>query len=174
MPTSALAVLTAGKLRIWFRAYSPLSPLVRRRSIDILQLSATAQRDGDVCIRIPFFCRKSTYYFPMCEISVFSCTTCNGLDFGIASAGSTTQTSVYNAQKRLTANGTVKSTSIPCRTAIKTKSLPEYLVMTGRVVSIVVAPPAQIGARGPKNRTLLRSEERRVGKECRSRWSPYH
>ena len=21
---------------------------------------------------------------------------------------------------------------------------------------------------------LLRSEERRVGKECRSRWSPYH
>ena len=89
----------------------------------------------------------------MCEISVFSCTTCNGLDFGIASAGSATQTSVYNAQKRLTANGTVKSTSIPCRTAIKTKSLPEYLVMTGRVVSIVVAPPAQIGARGPKNRT---------------------
>ena len=24
------------------------------------------------------------------------------------------------------------------------------------------------------NRTLARSEERRVGKECRSRWSPYH
>ena len=23
-------------------------------------------------------------------------------------------------------------------------------------------------------RTLKRSEERRVGKECRSRWSPYH
>jgi len=23
-------------------------------------------------------------------------------------------------------------------------------------------------------RTILRSEERRVGKECRSRWSPYH
>ena len=22
--------------------------------------------------------------------------------------------------------------------------------------------------------TLVRSEERRVGKECRSRWSPYH
>ena len=26
----------------------------------------------------------------------------------------------------------------------------------------------------PDNRTVLRSEERRVGKECRSRWSPYH
>src|SRR5256885_6115747 len=25
-----------------------------------------------------------------------------------------------------------------------------------------------------KAKTLLRSEERRVGKECRSRWSPYH
>ena len=25
---------------------------------------------------------------------------------------------------------------------------------------------------GPKS--LCRSEERRVGKECRSRWSPYH
>ena len=24
------------------------------------------------------------------------------------------------------------------------------------------------------NHRLLRSEERRVGKECRSRWSPYH
>ena len=25
-----------------------------------------------------------------------------------------------------------------------------------------------------QNRVLERSEERRVGKECRSRWSPYH
>ena len=25
-----------------------------------------------------------------------------------------------------------------------------------------------------KDKNLLRSEERRVGKECRSRWSPYH
>ena len=25
-----------------------------------------------------------------------------------------------------------------------------------------------------KNNKFLRSEERRVGKECRSRWSPYH
>src|SRR5256886_9776624 len=25
-----------------------------------------------------------------------------------------------------------------------------------------------------KGRSALRSEERRVGKECRSRWSPYH
>ena len=25
-----------------------------------------------------------------------------------------------------------------------------------------------------ESQTLIRSEERRVGKECRSRWSPYH
>src|SRR2546426_7755125 len=38
------------------------------------------------------------------------------------------------------------------------------------------------GVHGPKSRRkvtdyalgLIRSEERRVGKECRSRWSPYH
>src|SRR4051812_41011202 len=30
-----------------------------------------------------------------------------------------------------------------------------------------------LGATVPKG-ILLRSEERRVGKECRSRWSPYH
>ena len=27
---------------------------------------------------------------------------------------------------------------------------------------------------GVLNQVVLRSEERRVGKECRSRWSPYH
>ena len=26
----------------------------------------------------------------------------------------------------------------------------------------------------PATAALIRSEERRVGKECRSRWSPYH
>src|SRR5258708_23606659 len=31
-----------------------------------------------------------------------------------------------------------------------------------------------IGREGRNIRALERSEERRVGKECRSRWSPYH
>ena len=35
----------------------------------------------------------------------------------------------------------------------------------GEEMSAVAAPPL---------RNLIRSEERRVGKECRSRWSPYH
>src|SRR2546430_10362273 len=40
----------------------------------------------------------------------------------------------------------------------------------------VAAPPAYAGPRDPAGgdcRLLFRSEERRVGKECRSRWSPY-
>ena len=34
------------------------------------------------------------------------------------------------------------------------------------IKNVMAAPMRPIGA--------LRSEERRVGKECRSRWSPYH
>ena len=55
-------------------------------------------------------------------------------------------------------------------------------------VTLVVPPGSRIGLVGPNGAgksTLLRllagleepdsrSEERRVGKECRSRWSPYH
>ena len=31
-----------------------------------------------------------------------------------------------------------------------------------------------LGSRAVGGAALVRSEERRVGKECRSRWSPYH
>ena len=36
--------------------------------------------------------------------------------------------------------------------------------------------PLTVGDFEMKNRLVMapRSEERRVGKECRSRWSPYH
>ena len=33
---------------------------------------------------------------------------------------------------------------------------------------------AVLGLSGGIDSALTRSEERRVGKECRSRWSPYH
>ena len=39
-------------------------------------------------------------------------------------------------------------------------------VPDGKIVTL-------IGANGA-GKSTLRSEERRVGKECRSRWSPYH
>ena len=32
----------------------------------------------------------------------------------------------------------------------------------------------EIAAYGERREAEIRSEERRVGKECRSRWSPYH
>ena len=65
----------------------------------------------------------------------------------------------------------------------------EYKNKKGDIVSEIweVKPAAQIAApksRGKKKKTQVResltyavnvrSEERRVGKECRSRWSPYH
>ena len=34
--------------------------------------------------------------------------------------------------------------------------------------------PSPIGSAFKLSTELVRSEERRVGKECRSRWSPYH
>ena len=49
--------------------------------------------------------------------------------------------------------------------------------VTGKVLSVdtkagtVLVEGVGVGHRHVK---LTRSEERRVGKECRSRWSPYH
>ena len=34
--------------------------------------------------------------------------------------------------------------------------------------------PTRFRSKSSRTGALLRSEERRVGKECRSRWSPYH
>ena len=42
-----------------------------------------------------------------------------------------------------------------------------FPIMPYEMRSIVTAIWAFVGV-------LIRSEERRVGKECRSRWSPYH
>ena len=48
------------------------------------------------------------------------------------------------------------------------KLIEEFMLMANRVV-------AESIGKQPKGRTkTTRSEERRVGKECRSRWSPYH
>ena len=56
--------------------------------------------------------------------------------------------------------------------------------LTGQLVSAYSLNVLQFGddqasslgldAGGVQRRTAERSEERRVGKECRSRWSPYH
>ena len=59
--------------------------------------------------------------------------------------------------------------------------------MSADVMNAGETPASLIGPTGPTGPTgllgpvlamtrhlVLRSEERRVGKECRSRWSPYH
>ena len=44
---------------------------------------------------------------------------------------------------------------------------------TGKIV-INTTQPVNIAIKGNVTFSNSRSEERRVGKECRSRWSPYH
>src|SRR5579859_2870156 len=47
----------------------------------------------------------------------------------------------------------------------------ESVVVFVKKVEIVIQPPIE---NHPEYHSYQRSEERRVGKECRSRWSPYH
>src|SRR2546427_11016253 len=55
--------------------------------------------------------------------------------------------------------------------------LTEELVRRGHEVTLFASGDSQTAARlvaGAERAVRLRSEERRVGEECRSRWSPYH
>ena len=45
---------------------------------------------------------------------------------------------------------------------------------TGYFIAILLFVYGIIGIANVIRKRVLRSEERRVGKECRSRWSPYH
>jgi len=44
----------------------------------------------------------------------------------------------------------------------------------GGIVGLLAGIAAVVSLIRGGGRTAVRSEERRVGKECRSRWSPYH
>ena len=47
--------------------------------------------------------------------------------------------------------------------------------VAGSFWALLLAPHLQLGSQQPVVlESTGRSEERRVGKECRSRWSPYH
>ena len=50
------------------------------------------------------------------------------------------------------------------------------VVIVAALVSPTLSDEAskQVAAFGAHHGAMTRSEERRVGKECRSRWSPYH
>ena len=60
----------------------------------------------------------------------------------------------HSSQKKVTRSGTLKSTINPWKIETITKSLPQALVRMGRVVSMVVAPPTEMGASGPNHRTM--------------------
>src|SRR2546430_5563823 len=74
-------------------------------------------------------------------------------------------------------------------TGVQTCALPISPVVRRRPCERLVRDPHEPGVRvfpvpdrvrhevrllGDVHAAVLRSEERRVGKECRSRWSPYH
>src|SRR5205809_8113816 len=57
-------------------------------------------------------------------------------------------------------------------TGVQTCALP---ISQSRTSATARGPPeASLRCRSPFRCWIGRSEERRVGKECRSRWSPYH
>ena len=49
-----------------------------------------------------------------------------------------------------------------------------FVEMGGKRIRPVICLATGEAAGAEPERILPRSEERRVGKECRSRWSPYH
>ena len=51
---------------------------------------------------------------------------------------------------------------------------PTTAAKMGRVTERALQVAREALKEGKSGETLVRSEERRVGKECRSRWSPYH
>ena len=52
--------------------------------------------------------------------------------------------------------------------------LPEGSTTVGAMMNTTHIKPSAVGDTVSATAVLKRSEERRVGKECRSRWSPYH
>src|SRR2546430_3718445 len=65
------------------------------------------------------------------------------------------------------------------RAMIQDSTLHLVVALIGALALVTLAlavflPQAAAGRHCSESRTENRSEERRVGKECRSRWSPYH
>ena len=65
---------------------------------------------------------------------------------------------------------------MPLQEAIHTAGVRRLrsIVMTSLTTIIALVPTLFASDFGSSLQKLTRSEERRVGKECRSRWSPYH
>ena len=74
----------------------------------------------------------------------------------------------WNAYREL---GTAKRVAL-------VNAMADKLIRTASITAVERGmTAAALGERGPISPAMMqqvRSEERRVGKECRSRWSPYH
>ena len=73
----------------------------------------------------------------------------------------------YQTQTRKSLSGAIASVDV--NNAVRTPVINAAEMLQGRVTGVSVINSGQPGAA-----PIVRSEERRVGKECRSRWSPYH
>src|SRR5256885_7293364 len=60
------------------------------------------------------------------------------------------------------------------RGTLKAVALSATSYTTGQSVTWVEGRDIELWQRPQRRTEMTRSEERRVGKECRSRWSPYH
>ena len=75
----------------------------------------------------------------------------------------------YNLVPNLTALENVELALQICKDPLDARTVLEEVGLRERLTNF----PAQLSG-GEQQRVSIRSEERRVGKECRSRWSPYH
>ena len=62
----------------------------------------------------------------------------------------------------------------PTTTKLVQKPLVKIFVATPPACTAEMFSASPAADKGPLTPSITRSEERRVGKECRSRWSPYH
>ena len=63
-------------------------------------------------------------------------------------------------QNKVTRNGTQKSSTKPLYIETIENSFPDVRIIIGKVVSIVVAPPAAMGDKFPKYRTIRGAKSR--------------
>ena len=93
---------------------------------------------------------------------------CGGLSKGFMDAGFDIIVGVDNDQAALNTFAKNHNGAIAMNADLsKQETFDEIKRIAGeREIDVVIA--------GPPCQELDRSEERRVGKECRSRWSPYH
>ena len=90
-------------------------------------------------------------------------------------AGKTTTAAGTTRRAHSPAVASTTSLVVRVRTALAVASTTSLVVRVRTALAVASANSGSLRwTRTPCTSCLCRSEERRVGKECRSRWSPYH